>query len=196
MSGFPSCERSVRVRPADPQHYHVFMDWKPMDSAPHDGTPILLLSERQEFPAIDSHDPPVVYEPRVHVGRWYDEGTSWDTLPDGSYGLVQTGVWASGGGWFEPNEVTHWMPFTPEPCESCHDLEWSLRRLVQWLRSGNAAAFDALHAVHGMGPSEIQMKDHGEMWVEIEAALGKSTHFASYFDDSIARRIDEWMHPQ
>lgn len=74
--------------------------WLPIDTAPKDGSLILLLA-RDEIS-------------RVNIGKWWAEGTSWvdefGNLDGDAYTLAKTGVWESGGGWFQPNEVSHWMP--------------------------------------------------------------------------------------
>lgn len=65
--------------------------WRDISTAPRDGTPLMLRT-----PDGSEHD-----------GEWWADGTSW--AKDYS-GLVKTGVWLSGDGWFEPDEVTHWRP--------------------------------------------------------------------------------------
>ena len=88
--------------------------WKPIETAPKDGTAILLLSAPYEDIVFDEA---VNHPARIAIGHWWAEGSSW--VPDGPlredavYTLQQTGVWSSGGGWFQPDEVTHWMPLPP-----------------------------------------------------------------------------------
>jgi hypothetical protein len=80
--------------------------WRPIETAPKDGSAILLLSAAYE-------DELGVHPARVAIGHWHAEGTSWvdemGRLDGDSYTLAVTGVWFSGGGWFQPNEVTHWQ---------------------------------------------------------------------------------------
>lgn len=79
--------------------------WRPIETAPRDGRAILLLSAAQtvEFP-----------EETIHIGKWNPEGTSWTD----DYGTMSvTGIWESGGGWFQPNEVTRWLPLPAPPSE-------------------------------------------------------------------------------
>lgn len=54
----------------------------------------------------------------ARVNVWNPDGDSW-TDEHGNFSgdictLTVTGSWSSGGGWFQPNEVSHWMPL-PEP---------------------------------------------------------------------------------
>ena len=79
------------------------MEWHHIESAPKDGSPVLLLSLESQ---------------KVALGKWDPEGSSWvdeyGDLNGDAYDLAVTGTWSSGGGWFQPNEVSHWMPL-PEP---------------------------------------------------------------------------------
>lgn len=61
--------------------------WRPIETAPKDGTWILLY-------------------PRD--GNGVICTGSWATWRDGDSG------WAAGGGWFEPDDVSHWVPL-PDP---------------------------------------------------------------------------------
>ena len=86
-------------------------EWQKIESAPRDGNCIWLLSKGDEIERL----------PRAAVGYWDKNGTSWVDEHGNMDGenvctLAVTGVWYSGGGWFQPNEVTHWMPL-PEPPE-------------------------------------------------------------------------------
>ena len=79
--------------------------WRPIDDAPKDGSLILLLSISQP--------------PTVALGKWFAEGTSWvdenGMMSGEAYALLRSGVWESGSGWFQPNEVTHWAPIPAVP---------------------------------------------------------------------------------
>lgn len=76
--------------------------WRPIETAPHDGTRILVLSvDRTE-----------------HAVSWNPRGTSWadanGTACETGQGSLQViGHWAAAQGWFQPNEVTHWRPHDP-----------------------------------------------------------------------------------
>jgi hypothetical protein len=87
--------------------------WQPIETAPKDGSAVLLLSAAYEDAQTGSHPA------KVAIGHWYAEGTSWvdehGLLGGDSYTLAITGAWFSGGGWFQPNEVTHWMPIPKAP---------------------------------------------------------------------------------
>lgn len=99
-------------------------EWQPIETAPKDGTSILLLARGESWIAEVGGDPSSS-PPKCAIGYWDPEGSSWcDSLGrfpgDPSFdhedgvNLYTTGSWMSGGGWFQPNEVTHWMPL-PEP---------------------------------------------------------------------------------
>lgn len=91
------------------------LTWRSISDAPKDGRAVFLLSapEDREYEGCIYHHPP-----KCHVGYWWPEGDSWvdenGHLGGDCYQLQVTGIWVSGGGWFQPNEVTHWMPL-PDP---------------------------------------------------------------------------------
>lgn len=79
-------------------------EWHSIETAPKDGRKVLLCSEDGE----------------IGVGRWDAEGDSWadengQACAAGEGTIQVTGVWLSGGGWYQPNEVTHWMPLPLPP---------------------------------------------------------------------------------
>lgn len=86
--------------------------WQPIETAPKDGTRILLVAVPYEAPEA------AVLPASVHIGYWNPEGTAWvdecDSLDGDAHHLKVTGVWNNRSGWFQPNEVSHWMPL-PEP---------------------------------------------------------------------------------
>lgn len=82
-------------------------EWQPIETAPKDGTKILLLG-------IDGE---------CEVGFWNPDGDSWaddNGQPcEAGRGTIQvTGSWFSCGGWFQPNEVTAWAPIPLRPSPS------------------------------------------------------------------------------
>lgn len=94
------------------------MEWQPIATAPKDGTPIIVMSKGDTFETVPG-EPPTVRPPRAYIATWNPDGDSW-TDEDGNLEgeicvLTVTGIWASGHGWFQPNEVTHWLPIPPPP---------------------------------------------------------------------------------
>lgn len=91
--------------------------WQPIETAPKDGTLILLLSRAYTNTFEDGEV--IHHEARANLGMWNAEGTSWvdenGMLGGECYTLATTGTWSSGGGWFQPNEVTHWAPIPDLP---------------------------------------------------------------------------------
>lgn len=79
--------------------------WQPIETAPKDGRAIILLS--RAVPA------------KVAIGSWNADGDSWvdehGQLTGECHHLEVIGTWSSGGGWFQPDEVTHWMPIPEGP---------------------------------------------------------------------------------
>lgn len=75
-------------------------EWQPIESAPR-GRPVLVFSPANN---------------RAFIALFNPDGTSW-VETENDMRLERTGTFSSGGGWFQPDEVTHWMPL-PEPPDS------------------------------------------------------------------------------
>src|SRR4051812_8244374 len=86
--------------------------WQPIETAPRDGRAILLLSKPYDANFGEQNGGLTHFPAKVAIGHWWAEGTSWvceGAHPqDSAYTLAKTGIWLSGGGWFQPDEVTHW----------------------------------------------------------------------------------------
>jgi hypothetical protein len=85
------------------------MDWQPIDTAPKDGTTVLLYGPGDENNAAS-----------MSTGAWAPYGDSWadeqgNPCAAGEGTIQVTGCWFAGGGWYQPNEVTHWMPLPEAP---------------------------------------------------------------------------------
>lgn len=79
------------------------MEWKPIETAPKDGTRLLLMRENRRH----SHLPPILW---IKVGEW----TAWHS--DGYVEAWREDVIASGGDTKRIRLVpTHWMPLPPPP---------------------------------------------------------------------------------
>lgn len=93
--------------------------WQTIDSAPKDGTEIVVLACGYEWGPCWDGDEKVWTAPKPHLAKWDPDGASWVDargMFDGEIvGLAVTGLWLSAGGWFQPNEVTHWMPLPAPP---------------------------------------------------------------------------------
>lgn len=73
---------------------HTPDGWRPLDTAPHDGTAILLFS-------------PDAADPQVMIGFW----TDWD-------GDTEPGSWTDAWTMQEIDAwPTHWLPLPPAPQE-------------------------------------------------------------------------------
>lgn len=78
--------------------------WEPIETAPKDGSKILLLGAAGER----------------EVGYWFPQGDSWadengNPCPAGSGTIQVTGCWVSCGAWFQPNEVIGWTSIPDVP---------------------------------------------------------------------------------
>lgn len=102
-------DRLLSLIPAQP--------WRPIVDAPRDGTPVILLSGPTETIAAE-WQPSVKIAAQVWLGQWWIDGNSWvakdGTCNGSAHHLAVTGVWLTDLAWFQPNEVTHFLPL-PEP---------------------------------------------------------------------------------
>lgn len=60
-------------------------EWQPIETAPKDGTLILLY--------------PTNGDGQISTGYWWEHANCW----------------GAGGGWFDDGEVSHWMPLPEPP---------------------------------------------------------------------------------
>lgn len=91
------------------------MDWKLIDTAPHDGTPVLLWLESPLMGNdVESYVP--WREVQAVIGWWNDNGWSISFMEDGS---ADTEGFSShfymGFCYPLPSQPTHWMPLPAAP---------------------------------------------------------------------------------
>ncbi len=77
--------------------------WQPIADAPRDGTPVYLLSAPYHSGEPENRTIPS----EIFLGQWNPDGVPW--VGDDLFN-TGTGKWRSCGAWFEPGEVTHFMP--------------------------------------------------------------------------------------
>ncbi len=100
-------------------------DWKSIEPETSElayikaaGIPVWLCTKEYTDPR-DEWNGPIHHPARCSIGKWNPNGTSWvneqgQLDADDVCTLGVTGIWESGGGWFQPNEVTHYM-LLPDP---------------------------------------------------------------------------------
>lgn len=81
--------------------------WQPIETAPKDGAVIFVASKETG---------------RAYIAKWNAEFDAWTNELGGFDGeicqLSVTGCWETADAWFQPNEVSHWMPLPPPPIAS------------------------------------------------------------------------------
>jgi hypothetical protein len=91
------------------------VDWQPIETAPKDGTPILLWAARQRVDSCGAFSD--FNDPHVHVAAWVDEPFSAAGLPPGHWeGDAVTLECGGEDTWTAAIYLapTHWMPL-PQP---------------------------------------------------------------------------------
>lgn len=144
-------------------------EWRPIETAPKDGQAVLLLSKAHDGDFGEANGGIHHFPPKIAIGHWWSEGTSWvddlgRTDSDNAYTLSTTGTWLSGGGWFQPNEVTHWMPL-PDTAISAQPTFIALVQIFQDYVDAKAefAVGTTLMLVEGDKSSDA-LKQHTEEW--------------------------------
>jgi hypothetical protein len=74
-------------------------EWKPIETAPKDGSSILLLGISEDDTYDDCGHVTGAKKRPIEIGHW-NSNSNW---------------WSCGGCWFEPDEVSHWMPLPNLP---------------------------------------------------------------------------------
>jgi hypothetical protein len=123
IKGVPAtkCDGDNSADPNAPQNGAVVFGWQPIETAPKDGRAIFVASRAQDVDHGEANGGVIHHPAKCYIAKWDPEGDSWTD----EYGrfdgqickLTVTGIWDCDGGWFQPNEVTHWMPL-PDPPET------------------------------------------------------------------------------
>lgn len=86
-------------------------EWQPIETAPRDGSRLLLSGRGSYDPFWDTKSPmPFI----VATGQWWEYSfEDFEEVGDGSYRKIEKkrGQWRANASFFQP---THWMPL-PEP---------------------------------------------------------------------------------
>jgi len=80
------------------------MEWQPIDTAPKDGTIVLLFGE--------SHYGGQAIETGYYVEQWAE---SWETVKSGNGKRTQELRKTDSGYWDANLSPTHWIPLPPPP---------------------------------------------------------------------------------
>lgn len=91
------------------------IEWQPIETAPRDGTDIILGAPAQEYQGKPT-------DPRSTVGHWTTEDECQVDIGDcggdcrcREYEYVEPHWMSWDGGFTEENPPTHWMPLPPPP---------------------------------------------------------------------------------
>ncbi len=164
--------------------------WQPIKTAPKDGTAVLLLCAAD---AIEDGSGGTIERPaKCYIAHWWPEGTSWvdehGRFDGPAYRLDVTGTWLpQDGGWFQPNEVTHWMPLPPAPDAQLNEPKPSAESELLAIRA-------RLHCLDGAQTIDVlqSLLDDRDVAYTRIVALEKA------LDEAQAETRDLWrqLHPQ